>query len=295
MLFQQKKLNIFADISPVTRYLSNISQEEEEKYLKETKKHEFHVFSYLKLIHVDVDEIDLEKLEWDSMKKICTGLVFKSDIKPAAIPEEIPTKNLSSITENPKVSVSQCLSEPPILLDMSILKSINMKSSNSTYPLIQSKNDNSLLEQDLLEMMDLIKTNEDSVDVEKKLKTLLDYTNKKLASSKDIASNMHIMVLYQFLLEYMKKNENNHKPTVNKRLVQPKPTQKKSITPVRGRPLKKIESVSSMGSAKSSKWIGGNKYQAEFEDDDWVSINQEKKKKESRNEQLYKLSYKEKK
>ena len=294
-VFQQKKINIFTDLSPVTRYLSNITQEDEEQYLKETKNHENHMCSYFQLIHCDIREVNLEKIDWNSARKFSIGLIFKSEIKSNQHPALITSKNVPNFIENTKTSVSQCLTEPPMLLDYSLLKTSNLKNSSSASPLLQPKNDNSLLEGDLLDMMDIIKNKDESTNINEKLKTLLNYTNDKLKNNREIASNMHVQVLYQFLLEYFKKNEPIIKPPAMKKFLHSKTTQKKAVTPIKERPLKSTESATSINSAKSSKWIGGNKYKDEFENDDWINIKQEKIKKETRNEHLYKLSHKERK
>ena len=296
--FQRKLLDIFSDISPITRYLANITLEEEQKYLKEAKKHDNSIFSYFHLVHCEKKNLSLERLEWEDMKLICNGLIFKSEILTRQLPQLSMEKATSILTENPADGISKCLSEPPMLLDTSIMKPSNLKSSSTTSPLLQATDDNSMLENDLLEMMDSIKNPQDSLDIEKKLKVLLEHTNKKLQNNKEISSNMHIRVLYQFLLEYMKNNEDAKSivkvPSV-KRVAQTRPSQKKTITPLRHKEvIKAADTYSSMSSVKSSKWIGGGKHRAEFEDDDWVTISQEKKKKETRTDQLYKLSLKKK-
>lgn len=173
----------------------------------------------------------------------------------------IKDKSISTINETRKEAVSQCLSEPPLLLNFSTLQVPNLRSSSSTSPLMQTitnkiNEGQSLtieLEKDLLDMMDLVKNNKSSQGLDGKLKSLLDTTSKSLRNSRDVSSNMQIRVLYQFLLEYQKLHENTAKPTLVKRPVQPRPTAKKSITPVRSTKNDKSETFSSVSSLKSSK------------------------------------------
>jgi hypothetical protein len=283
-----KKIDIFTDLSPITRKLCVMTEEDEEKYIKETKRHDNSLFGYIHLVRNDPGNLDLNKIEWDEMKRICTGCLLKSDIKILSQAKESSLKPMPELT---KTEVSECLSEPPVILDLSLPIPANKKNSSSSVYLPRPEPKVPNIEADLLKMMDIIKSKKNSHDIENQLKVLLENTRKTLENNKDPASNIQIKVLYQFLLEYQKAQQH----PVAKRPTQSKPTQKKNIRPHKINKVDKPDSLSSVSSSKSSKWIGGNKYLADFEDDDWVSLNQEKIKKETRNEKLYNQSFKNKK
>lgn len=301
MNYHKQLIDVFTDMSPVTRYLANITLEEEEKYLNQSRKQENSMFSWFHLVQCEKKNIMLDCLEWDSIKTVCNGLVFKSEIFKKPLPRLLVDKTASILSETHGEAASKCLSEPPLLLDNSLIKPSNLKNSSTTSPLLQAVDDNSMLEHDLLEMMDLIKNEKEPLDTKKKLHKLLEHVQKKLANNKDIAANMHIRVLYQFLLEYVKtqdtakvqENSKNPSRVTSKRTTQPKTTkQRPAVTPNKPKPSMKNESF--LSSQRSSKWIGGGKNQAELEDDEWVSVSLEKKKKETRTDQLYKLALKKK-
>lgn len=283
-------LNIFADFSPVTRYLCSLSEEEEEKYTKETASHESHIFSLFHLVNQEISYEDLSEIAWIKAANFTKGLIFRSQVSSVLNPPAL-IKDLS-LNEKEKNSVSQCLSEPPIYLDNSIRKNVGIKTSNSTVPFVQPSNELDNLEKELMDMMDQIKVNYKSVSTEQKIKMLLKKTEDKIKNQPELARNTQVTAVIQFLQEYLKSQEKKQQPPSSKRVMQKKPTQKKSVTPVKSMKLNKVESNSSMGSNRSSKWIGGSKHQAEFEDDDWMSMQIEKKKPETRHEMLYKLSMK---
>ena len=285
-------LNIFSDFSPVTRHLCSLPEEEEEKYTKETSSHESHIFSLFHLVHQQLTYEDLSEINWKKAADFTKGLIFRKQVSSILNPPAL-IKDLSLSQRQERNSVSQCLSEPPILLDNSISKNTVFKTSNSTVPFVQPSTDLENLEKELMDMMDQIKSSYKSVSTEQKIKMLLKKTEERLKAKPELARNTQVSAVYQFLQEYLKSQEKKQ-PPASKRLLQKKPTQKKSVTPVRGSKLNKDDSVSSMGSNRSSKWIGGSKHQADFEDDDWVSLNKEKNKKkpETRHEMLYKLSMK---
>jgi hypothetical protein len=282
-------LNIFSDFSPVTRYLCSLPEEEEAKYTKVTSSHESHIFSLFHLVHQELTYEDLSEISWKKAADFTKGLIFRTQVSSILNPPAL-VKDLS-ISENEKNSVSQCLSEPPIFLDNSIRKNAVFKTSNSTVPFVQPSTELENLEKELMDMMDQIKSNYKSVSTEQKIKMLLKKTEERLKSKPELARNTQVSAVFQFLQEYLKSQEKKQ-PPATKRLTQKKSIQKKSVTPIRGSKLSKDESVSSMGSNRSSKWIGGSKHQADFEDDDWVNMNKEKKKPETRHEMLYKLSMK---
>ena len=58
--YSKKEINILCDLSPITRHLSTYTQEQEENYLKESKKLNF--FANLSLVHIEPNSINFEFL-----------------------------------------------------------------------------------------------------------------------------------------------------------------------------------------------------------------------------------------
>jgi hypothetical protein len=286
----RNSLRFFSDLSPVTRFLCNLDEKEEERYLKEANFHESHIFSLFHLVMEDLSIDDLSVITWKEASDFTRGLVFRSQVTAALVPPNL----VKDPSFKEKASVSHCFTEQPAF-ENSVSRADPFNPSKSASPLIPTAEGVESLEKELLEMMDQVNKDFKSASVEHKIKALLKKTQEKLGKNNQLVGNTQIAAVYQFLQEYLKLQEKQKQPVQVKKPMQTRPSQKKSVTPVKSKKLNTISSNSSLASSKTSKWIGGSKYQSEFDDDDWVSMNQEKKKSESRNEMLYKLSMKDRK
>lgn len=287
-----RSIKIFSDLSPVTRYLCSLDEKEESRFLSETQSHDSHIFSMFHVVHEELSVDDLSVVTWKEASDLTRGLIFRAQVISALNPPTLMREE--TLNDKSKISVSHCYSEQPVQLETSISRKDAFKTSNSTSPLLGTAGGIESLEKELMDMMDQINQNYRSATIEQKIKALLKKTQEKLGQNTEIVGNSQIAAIYQFLQEYLKLQEKKSQPAQVKRPVQNKPVQRKAVTPVKSSKLNTIPSNSSLASSKTSKWIGGSKYQDEFDDEDWVSVNQEKKKKESRNEMLYKLSMKHK-
>lgn len=287
--YKISQIDIFADLSPIARHMVMLSNEDEERYLKESCSRKDHIFGYFHIVHEDINRDEFDRLEWNNIRKVVLGLTFRTEVLDLVVPPSLE-KSAADSDAN-KNSISQCLSEPPILIDTSIVKATNLKTSSSTVPMLPVSSDISLLEKEMISMMDSIKYSH-SINNPEKLQALLDKSRDKLRNPIEVKHNPQFKAIFQVLSDLQKAGQSHSKSPISKKTIQPKPNQKKSTTPIRGNRMNKIDSQSSMSSAKSSKWIGGSKHIADFEDDNWVTPNLEKKKKETRHEMLYKLSMK---
>lgn len=180
---------IFNDISPISRYMSNMTIEEEEIYLKESKKHEKHIHGYIHLLHQELVPSQLDKIDWGIAVKLLGGFIFKYEVNSVLNPKELE-KNPVRGLEISKDESSQYTSN---LLE------------NTSKQIGKNIEETDELELEMISMMESLKF--DGKSSEGKLQKLLEIVENKLRTSKDAANNMQIRVLYQFLVEYKKAKE----------------------------------------------------------------------------------------
>ena len=183
--------------------MSNMTIEEEENFIKESKKHEKHMYGYIHLLYQEIMLGQLEKIEWRLASKICLGSVFKYQISMIVNPNlNLLDSSISKTNEYSKDMNIQSLSEgPPLISENSNLKV--QTQFNSVFSPAQEIDDTDILEKEMIEMMDILKYQSPD-GVNDKLQSLLDIVSKKMKNSKETSANMQIRVLYQFLLEYKK-------------------------------------------------------------------------------------------
>ena len=266
VMIQGKGPNIFSDISPISRYMSNMTFAEEETYLKESKKHEKNIHGYIHLLRQELAPSHLDKIDWTMASKICTGCVLKYEVSVILNPKELDN-NISQILEISKEKYSHSIAEP-------MNTSVNTNRINSQ--IVQEINDADYREQELIQMMDALKYQSKTENVDDKLQMLLEMVEKKMKNNKETAANLQIRVLYQFLVEYMKAKDNLKKPqkprsSLAKKSQAKKPQEKPKIV------LTKNSSKSSVASEKHNPWIGGSKHQEDFQSESWIPSPQRKK------------------
>jgi hypothetical protein len=274
---QGKEICIFKELSPISRYMCNLTFEEEEKLLNQSKHHEKHMDLYIQLLHQDIPLHHLDKIDWKIATKICLGNVFKCDILEIVSP---PQTDIETAKDFP----SKCVSEN-LVTEKSVLKAPNH--FESLAPLVEIPDENSFLEKEMIEMMDTINLNQKSSKIKDKLQSLLEIVEQKIKTNEKTSKNMHIRVLYQFLLEYKKAKESPKKILHPNNPPFQRNEKKKMTQPTRLKNIKNSSSKSSIKSEKISYWNRG-KYQDDFDDNDSISLNQTKKRTETRNEIAYK-------
>lgn len=205
---QKKDICIFSDLSPISRYMCNMTVEEEEMFIKESKKHEKLMSGFIHLLHQEPSSPQIEKLDWKSASKFCMGFIFKSEVCNIVQP------NLVGHDVSINSNISKEISKSHIVYQEAS-QAKNTASQNQIISTMHMADDMSWLEAEMIHMMDMIKYQETGDNIEKKLQSLLEIVEKRMKSSKETSSNMQIRVLYQFLVEYKKAKESPKKSKPN--------------------------------------------------------------------------------
>lgn len=183
---------IFSDLSPVSRQICNLTFEEEQRFLKESKKHENFNHGFIHLLHKNPNFPMLDKFNWTVARDLSMGFLFKSDflylLDPSSMklnePEEDP--NLEpAYTEKNVVTVKKIPNEPNEVIE----------------------NETSELEKEMIEMLESLNSKSTAGSSDEKIDLLLGIVEERIKGNRDLGGNMQIRVLYQFLLEYKKAKE----------------------------------------------------------------------------------------
>lgn len=205
-----EEICIFADLSPISRYMCNMTLEEEEGFIKESKKREKSNFELIHLLHQEPPSQQLNKVDWKTARKVCMGFLFKneisanlhptaSDIQQSSIREaSVNLDHSSTVKEYQQILKNEWIQEKP---------AVRMKVSEIDQ-----------LEREMLDMIEMINKKGKDENIEKRLQILLGIVEEKMKSNKETAANMQIIVMYQFLLEYMKVKGSPKKKGENKEI-----------------------------------------------------------------------------
>lgn len=235
----RREICIFSDLSPITRYMCNMTLSEEETFVQESSKHEKLMHGHIHLLHLDPTLSMLEKLDWKNSIAIALNFSFKYDILTLLNPSVM--RRLTELN----MQIPKDLSQLPIqIVEYSSPKHTAHKSSIEN--ILTPVDELTLLEQNMIEMMEMLNQKSETDNVQDKLQSLLEIVEEKMKDFKDPAMVMQIKVLYQFLVEYKKAKESHKKPANEKRMPEKKKTQPKGRN---SRRIQNGQSNDSFGSA----------------------------------------------
>lgn len=183
---------IFSDLSPVSRQLCNLTFEEEQRFLKESKKHENFNHGLIHLLHQNANFQMIDKITWTIARDLSMGFLFKSDFLYLLDPNAL---NFNESEEKEKVEEFFTEKTSPIL-------------KKKTFEAGENAEDNiSELEKEMIEMLESLNSMGPVESSDDKINALLGIVEKKIKGNKEVAGNMQLRILYQFLLEYKKAKE----------------------------------------------------------------------------------------
>lgn len=187
-----KSICIFSELSPVSRQICNLTFEEEQRFLKESKKHENFNHGFIHLLHKNANFSMIDKFNWTVARDLSMGFLFKSDFLYLFDP------NSMKFTENEEdVKIEQVYTEKNLVAAKKYPIEVNELAENDT----------SELEKEMIEMLESLNNKSNAGSSDEKIDLLLGIVEERIKGNRELGANMQIRVLYQFLLEYKKAKE----------------------------------------------------------------------------------------